>query len=173
LEPWTITLLDTGPETQTGGRLLRAKDHIGHETFSFTYGDGVTDLDFRKVIAFHEHAGAIATVTAVLPPARYGRLTFEDDLIHHGDRVRFNEKPPDAAGWVSGGYFVAEPSILDYIDDDDTIFEHAPLERLSSDGELAAYKHYGYWHGMDTLWDKIVLNGLWTNGKAPWKTWSD
>ncbi len=172
-EPWKVTLLDTGLETQTGGRLLRAKQHIGDETFSFTYGDGITDLDVRKVIAFHKHAGVIATVTAVRPPARYGRLTFEGDRIEDGDRVRFNEKPAGAAGWVSGGFFVAEPSIWDYIDDDTTVFERTPLERLSADGELAAYKHDGYWHGMDTLWDKIQLNSLWAEGKAPWKTWAD
>jgi glucose-1-phosphate cytidylyltransferase len=166
-EPWTITLLDTGLETQTGGRLLRAKRYIGDETFSFTYGDGVTDLDVRDVVAFHRRTGSIATVTAVQPPARYGRLGIE------GGRAMFNEKPHGEAGWVNGGFFVAEPSILDYIDEDATIFERAPLERLSTDGELAAYQHHGYWHGMDTLWDKILLNTLWDDGKAPWKTWAD
>jgi glucose-1-phosphate cytidylyltransferase len=172
-EPWTVTLLDTGLKTETGGRLLRAKQHIGDETFSFTYGDGVADLDVRNVIAFHQRAGAIATVTAVKPPARYGRLNFDGDAIQCPGRVRFNEKPVGAAGWVSGGYFVAEPRILEYIEDDTTILERTPLERLSSDGELAAYQHDGYWHGMDTLFDKIVLNTLWNDGKAPWKMWSD
>ena len=166
-EPWSITLLDTGVETMTGGRLLRAKDYIGDDTFCFTYGDGVTDLDVREVIAFHQNTGSIATVTAVQPPSRYGRLSIEDS------RASFREKPPDDGGWINGGYFVAQPSVLDYIDDDSTIFERTPLERLSADGELTAYQHHGFWYGMDTLWDKILLNDLWHNDKAPWKTWKD
>jgi glucose-1-phosphate cytidylyltransferase len=167
-EPWSVTLLDTGAETMTGGRLLRARDHIGDETFSFTYGDGVTDLDFRKVIDFHQQVGTIATVTAVQPPGRYGTLDLED-----GSQARFAEKPRGSSGWVNGGYFVASPSVLDYIDDDDTVFEQAPLSRLSADGELSAYRHNGFWLGMDTLWDKVNLDNLWNNGKAPWKIWSD
>ncbi|MEU0496658.1 glucose-1-phosphate cytidylyltransferase [Mycobacterium sp. NPDC006124] len=164
-EPWTVTLLDTGETTMTGGRLLRARDHIGDDVFSFTYGDGLSDIDIRKVAAFHEKSGSIATVTAVQPPARYGTLGFE------GDRVQFEEKPQGGSGWVSGGFFVAKPSILDYIDGDDTVFEQAPLERLSSDGELTAYRHNGFWRGMDTLWDKIYLDELWNNDKAPWRTY--
>ncbi len=166
-EPWSVTLLDTGLETMTGGRLLRAKDYIGDETFCFTYGDGVTDLDVREVVAFHQNKGSVATVTAVQPPSRYGRLNIDDS------RARFREKPPDDGGWINGGYFVAEPAVLDYIDDDATIFERLPLERLSADGELTAYQHHGFWYGMDTLWDKIVLNSLWDNGQAPWKIWED
>jgi glucose-1-phosphate cytidylyltransferase len=166
-EPWSVTLLDTGANTMTGGRLLRAKSHIGDEPFSFTYGDGVTDLDVRKVIEAHRASGAVATVTAVQPPARYGTLEFDES------RVMFQEKPVGDGGWVNGGFFVAEPSVLDYIHDDDTVFEQAPLQRLASDGELSAYQHDGFWRGMDTLWDKIYLNDLWENGKAPWKIWND
>jgi glucose-1-phosphate cytidylyltransferase len=166
-EPWTVTLLDTGASTMTGGRLLRAKKHIGDEVFSFTYGDGVTDLDISKVIDYHRASGSIATVTAVQPPARYGTLSFDDG------RVVFQEKPRGDGGWVSGGFFVASPAVLDYIEGDDTVFEQAPLQRLTADGELSAYQHDGFWRGMDTLWDKIYLNDLWDNDKAPWKIWSD
>jgi glucose-1-phosphate cytidylyltransferase len=167
-EPWKVTLLDTGAETMTGGRLLRAREHIGDETFSFTYGDGVTDLDVRNVIDFHRQSGSIATVTAVQPPGRYGTLDLDD-----GSHARFAEKPQGSSGWVNGGFFVASPSILDYIDGDDTVFEQAPLSQLSADGELSAYRHNGFWLGMDTLWDKINLDTLWNSGKAPWKIWAD
>jgi glucose-1-phosphate cytidylyltransferase len=167
-EPWKVTLLDTGAETMTGGRLLRAREHIGDETFSFTYGDGVTDLDVRNVIDFHRQSGSIATVTAVQPPGRYGTLDLDD-----GSHARFAEKPQGSSGWVNGGFFVASPSILDYIDGDDTVFEQAPLSQLSADGELSAYRHNGFWLGMDTLWDKINLYTLWNSGKAPWKIWAD
>jgi glucose-1-phosphate cytidylyltransferase len=166
-EPWSVTLLDTGLETMTGGRLLRAKDYIDNETFCFTYGDGVTDLNINDVIAYHRQNQTKITVTAVQPPSRYGRLAIE------GSFAEFREKPEGDAGWINGGYFVAEPSILDYIADDETIFERSPLERLSADGELTAYQHPGYWYGMDTLRDKILLNSLWDEGRAPWKTWKD
>ena len=166
-EPWSVTLLDTGVETMTGGRLLRAKDHIGDETFCFTYGDGVTDLDVREVVAFHQNIGSVVTVTAVQPPSRWGRLAIDES------RASFSEKPTDDGGWINGGFFVAEPSVLDYIEGDATIFERSPLERLSADGELTAYQHHGFWYGMDTLWDKILLTGLWDEGQAPWKTWKD
>lgn len=166
-EPWTVTLLDTGEGTMTGGRLLRAREHIGNETFSFTYGDGVSDVDIRKVVDFHHESGSLATVTAVQPPGRYGTLNLDDD------RARFAEKPHGSSGWVNGGFFVAEPAILDYIDGDDTVFEQAPLNRLSEDNELTAYQHSGFWLGMDTVWDKINLDELWNSGKAPWKVWSD
>ncbi|HET6734136.1 glucose-1-phosphate cytidylyltransferase [Mycobacterium sp.] len=164
-EPWTVTLLETGADTMTGGRLLRAREHIGDDVFTFTYGDGVTDLDVRNVIDFHRTTGSIATVTAVQPPGRYGTLQFDED------RVQFQEKPQGESGWVNGGFFVASPSILDYIDGDETVFEQAPLQRLASDGELTAYQHHGFWRGMDTMWDKIYLNELWENNKAPWRTW--
>ena len=165
-EPWTVTLLDTGANTMTGGRLLRAKRYIGDDTFCFTYGDGVTDLDVRDVIDHHRASGSVATVTAVQPPARYGTLEFD------ADRVSFQEKPIGDGGWVSGGFFVAQPSVLDYINGDDTVFEQAPLQQLAADGELSAYRHSGFWRGMDTLWDKIYLNDLWENDKAPWKIWA-
>jgi glucose-1-phosphate cytidylyltransferase len=168
-EPWSVTLLDTGAETMTGGRLLRARDHIGDETFSFTYGDGVADLDIRNVIECHEKSDSVATVTAVQPPGRYGAL----ELDGSNGLTRFAEKPRGSSGWVNGGYFVASPAVLDYIDDDQSVFEQAPMNRLSADGALSAYRHSGFWLGMDTLWDKINLNELWNSGKAPWKIWSD
>jgi glucose-1-phosphate cytidylyltransferase len=166
-EPWKVTLLDTGLETMTGGRLLRAKEHIGNETFCFTYGDGLANLDVRDVIAHHRQGNSLLTVTAVQPPARYGTLTIRDD-----GKSDFSEKPSGSVGWVNGGYFVGEPAILNYIDGDETVFERGPLERLSGDGHLSAYRHSGFWHGMDTLWDSIYLNGLWDSGKAPWNVWS-
>ena len=166
-EPWKVTLLDTGAATMTGGRLLRARKHIGDDVFCFTYGDGVTDLDVRNVVEFHRRSGSIATVTAVQPPSRYGALDFEQE------RVSFQEKPIGDGGWVNGGFFVASPRILDYIHDDDSVFEEAPLQQLAADGELSAYQHSGFWRGMDTLWDKIYLNELWDNDKAPWKIWND
>jgi glucose-1-phosphate cytidylyltransferase len=166
-EPWTVTLLDTGVNTMTGGRLLQAKEFIGDEPFCFTYGDGVTDLDIREAIDFHQSHESKLTVTAVQPPSRYGRLAIESNNL-----ATFKEKPTEDGGWINGGYFVADASILDYIEGDSTVFEQEPLEQLSADGQLAAYRHDGYWYGMDTLWDKIVLNGLWDNGEAPWKVWN-
>ena len=127
----------------------------------------MTDLDIRDVLDFHRQKQTKITVTAVRPPSRYGRLVIDGSL------AQFQEKPEDDGGWINGGYFVAEPSVLDYIDDDDTIFERAPLERLSDQGQLTAYQHSGYWYGMDTLRDKILLNDLWDEGQAPWKTWRD
>jgi glucose-1-phosphate cytidylyltransferase len=167
-EPWLVTLLDTGAETMTGGRLLRARDHIGSDPFCLTYGDGVTDLDVRKVVAQHQDTNSLVTVTAVQPPARYGRLIVGDD---HG--AHFEEKPRSDGGWVNGGYFVVDPKVLDYIDGDQTVFEREPLEGLSNAKELSAYKHEGFWYGMDTLWDKIYLDRLWDEGAAPWKVWRD
>ena len=166
-EPWSVTLLDTGLETMTGGRLLRAKDYIGNDTFCFTYGDGVADLDIDKTIEFHRQTNSLITVTAVQPPSRYGRLAIDGSL------AEFREKPEDDGGWINGGFFVAEPSVLDYIENDETIFERSPLESLSAEGQLTAYQHPGYWYGMDTLRDKLLLNNLWDAGEAPWKTWKD
>jgi len=166
-EPWRVTLLDTGPETMTGGRLLRAQRHLDGEDFCFTYGDGLIDLDIAKVVQWHESHEKTLTVTAVQPPGRYGTLTFD------GDDVRFEEKPQGSGGWVNGGFFVASAGVFDYVDGDETIFERAPLERLSQDGELMAYQHRGFWYGMDTLWDKIFLERLWESGAAPWKIWSE
>jgi glucose-1-phosphate cytidylyltransferase len=167
-EPWVVTLLDTGAETMTGGRLLRARDYVGSEPFCFTYGDGVTDLDIREVVDVHSRSDSILTVTAVQPPGRYGRLTIDDD-----HSAQFEEKPQGDGGWINGGYFVADPTLFDYIDGDETIFEREPIERVSKDSRLSAYKHRGFWYGMDTMWDKIFLDRLWDNGTAPWKVWHD
>jgi glucose-1-phosphate cytidylyltransferase len=165
-EPWKVTLLDTGIDTMTGGRLLRARDHVGDDTFCFTYGDGLIDLDLRQVIAHHDSHDGLLTVTAVQPSARYGTLALGED-----GRADFLEKPEGSAGWINGGYFVADAGIFDYIDGDDTVFEQAPLARLSTERQLSAYQHAGFWHGMDTLWDSIYLNRLWDAGAAPWKVW--
>ncbi|MET0144772.1 MAG: glucose-1-phosphate cytidylyltransferase [Ilumatobacteraceae bacterium] len=166
-EPWKVTLLDTGLETMTGGRLLRAKHHIGNDDFCFTYGDGVADVDVRDVIAAHDASDALLTLTAVQPLARYGTLSIGDGP------VGFSEKPEGSVGWVNGGFFVASAAVLDYIEDDSTVFERGPLERLAAAGALGAFQHHGFWHGMDTLWDKIYLNGLWDENQAPWKLWTD
>jgi len=164
-EPWRVTLLDTGAETMTGGRLLRAQSQLGSEDFCFTYGDGLTDLDIAKVIKWHDGHERALTVTAVQPPGRYGAISIEGETVH------FEEKPQGRGSWVNGGFFVASPAIFEYLEGDDTIFERAPLERLSRDGQLAAYRHHGFWYGMDTLWDKIYLEGLWESNEAPWKVW--
>ncbi len=167
-EPWKVTLLDTGLDTMTGGRLLRARDHVGDNDFCFTYGDGVSDVDVNTVIAAHRDGGRALTVTAVQPLARYGTLAIDDDA----GSVSFSEKPEGAVGWVNGGFFVATPRVFDYIEGDSTVFERAPLEQLAATGELSAHRHDGFWHGMDTLWDKIYLNDLWDRDQAPWKLWS-
>jgi glucose-1-phosphate cytidylyltransferase len=165
-EPWRVTLLDTGAETMTGGRLLRAKAHIGDEDFCFTYGDGLTDLDVAEVVAEHAAHDGLLTVTAVQPPGRYGALTLTPG------EVLFEEKPQGAHGWVNGGFFVGSPGVLDYLEGDETVFERGPLERLSTDRRLRAHEHRGFWYGMDTLWDKIYLESLWESGNAPWKIWA-
>ena len=165
-EDWTLHLIDTGLETQTGGRLKRLKPWIGDEPFCLTYGDGVSDVDIGKLIAFHKKHGKLATVTAVRPPARFGALELE------GDQVRaFAEKNHTSEGWINGGFFVLEPSVLDRIPSDDVMFEHAPLESLATDGQLAAFEHAGFWQPMDTLRDKRLLEELWASGAAPWKVW--
>ncbi|MEO8813497.1 MAG: glucose-1-phosphate cytidylyltransferase [Caulobacteraceae bacterium] len=166
-EPWRITLVDTGAETMTGGRLQAIRPYLGEdEHFCFTYGDGVGDIDIAGLIAFHKSHGRRATLTAVAPPGRFGSLEFDGDLISH-----FREKPAGDGGKVNGGFFVAEPSVLDLIDGPGTIWEREPLERLSAAGELAAWHHDGFWAAMDTLRDKIVLEEMWTAGAAPWKIW--
>ena len=166
-EPWRVTLLDTGADTMTGGRLLRAKQHIGSEDFCFTYGDGIADLDIAKLVASHRSHDRLLTVTAVQPPGRYGSISIA------GDEVHFEEKPQGSFGWVNGGFFVASPEVLDFIDGDDTVFEREPMERISEAGQLRAFEHSGFWHGMDTLRDKIHLEGLWDEGAAPWKVWPE
>lgn len=167
-EDWTVHLLDTGRETQTGGRLRQAAQFIGPEPFLATYGDGVTDLNINKLIAFHKKTGSLATVTAVRPPARFGKMVFE------GDRIAcFEEKPQAGEGWINGGFFVLQPEIADYIEGDATLWERDPMERLAADGQLAAYRHEGFWQCMDTLRDVRLLESLWQEERAPWKTWSD
>ncbi|HXD22304.1 MAG TPA: glucose-1-phosphate cytidylyltransferase [Gemmatimonadaceae bacterium] len=165
-EDWNIDLIDTGLETQTGGRLRRLRKWIGNEPFCLTYGDGVSDLDIGKLIAFHKAHGRLATVTAVRPPARFGGLELE------GDTVRaFAEKNQATEGWINGGFFVLQPKVLDYIAGDATLWEKEPLERLAADGQLRAFRHDGFWQPMDTLRDLRHLESLWAGGSPPWKTW--
>ena len=165
-ENWTVHLLDTGITTQTGGRLKRAAQFLGRESFLATYGDGVTNLDIGKLIEFHKRNGRVATVTAVRPPARFGSMVFDGDLI-----TRFEEKPQVGEGWINGGFFVLQPEIAEYIENDDMLWERDPMERLAQDGQLAAYRHEGFWQCMDTLRDVRLLESLWQEGKAPWKVW--
>ena len=165
-EPWKVTLVDTGEKTQTGGRLRRVRDHLNGETFCFTYGDGVSDVNIKALVAFHKAHGRAATLTAVQPPGRFGAIDFEGTAI-----TRFHEKPHGDGGWVNGGFFVLEPSVIGYLNDDDTVFERDPLERLATNGQLQAFKHEGFWQPMDTLRDKQHLEDLWSRGAAPWKTW--
>ena len=165
-EPWKITLVDTGPETMTGGRVRRVRDHIGDETFCLTYGDGVADIDIGGLIRFHKDHGRDATVTAVLPPGRFGALQLVGD-----DVQGFQEKPLGDGGWINGGFFVLSPKVIDRISGDATVWEKDPLEGLARDGELKAFFHRGFWQPMDTLRDKRHLDELWDLGKAPWKLW--
>jgi len=167
-EPWNVTLIDTGDKTMTGGRLKRVKDYIGDETFCFTYGDGVSDVNITRLIEFHREQKALATLTAVQPPGRFG--TF--NLTQGQTKIsRFREKPRSDGAWVNGGYFVLEPGVMDYIADDSTVWEQEPLKNLAQDGMLSAYRHYGFWHPMDTLRDKNVLEQMWISGNPPWKVW--
>lgn len=165
-EPWRVTLVDTGLETMTGGRLKRVKNYIGNETFCFTYGDGVSNVNVDELIEFHYRQKTLATLTAVQPPGRFGALDMDQNLI-----MRFQEKPEGDGGWINGGFFVLEPEALQYIEDDLTIWEKEPLERLAIEGQLSAYKHYGFWQPMDTLRDKVKLEEFWESGQAPWKVW--
>jgi glucose-1-phosphate cytidylyltransferase len=167
-EPWRVTLVDTGEKTMTGGRIKRIKDYIGNERFCLTYGDGVTDLDIKKLLAFHQEQKALVTLTAVQPPGRFGVFSLEDDQILIS---RFREKPQGDSAWINGGFFVVEPAAINYINDDSTVWEKEPLGRLAREGMLAAYRHYGYWQNMDTLRDKMVLEELWQAGNPPWKIW--
>ena len=164
---WKIHLIETGLDTRTGGRLLRLKDWLKGESFMLTYGDGVADVDLRALAAFHRAHGRLATVTAVRPPARFGGLVFDGDFV-----AEFTEKPQVGEGWINGGFFVLEPQVLDYIDGDETIWERDPLERLAAEGQLAAYRHDGFWQPMDTLRDVRYLNELWESGEVPWKMWT-
>lgn len=165
-EPWKVTLVDTGEETMTGGRLKRVRPYIDNETFCFTYGDGVSDIDIAALITKHKSNGLSATVTSIQPPGRYGALNIEGDLV-----VNFQEKPAGDGAWINGGFFVLEPSVIDLIDDDETVWEQGPLRSLAAKGQLATYKHEGFWQAMDTMREKNLLEDLWFSGKAPWKSW--
>jgi glucose-1-phosphate cytidylyltransferase len=165
-EPWRVTLVDTGPDTLTGGRLKRVRDYVGDETFFFTYGDGVADIDIAAQLAFHRAQGKLATVTAIQPPGRYGALNIENDRV-----FSFQEKPAGDGAWINGGFFVLDPRVIDYIDGDQTSWEATPLVRLAAEGELMSYQHRGFWQPMDTLRDKNHLEDLWSRGQAPWKIW--
>jgi glucose-1-phosphate cytidylyltransferase len=169
-EPWRITLVDTGDVTLTGGRLKRARRYLEPEgPFCMTYGDGVADIDVTALVRFHRSRGRLATVTAVVPPGRYGALAFDGD-----DRVtRFTEKPPGDNAFVNGGFFVLEPEVIELIEGDATAWEEEPLERLAASGQLSAYRHTGFWQAMDTMRDKSFLEAQWSSGAAPWKIWSD
>jgi glucose-1-phosphate cytidylyltransferase len=166
-EPWKVTLVDTGAETLTGGRLQRVARYIGDETFMMTYGDGVADVKVDELLAFHRSNGKEATVTAVQPLGRFGVMRLDDEATVRA----FEEKPQGEVGWINGGFFVLEPSVLDRIGDDNVMFEHGPLEGLAADGQLGAYRHSGFWQPMDTLRDKRHLEELWASGAAPWKVW--
>jgi glucose-1-phosphate cytidylyltransferase len=169
VEPWKVTLVDTGEATMTGGRLKRVREYLDDDTFCLTYGDGVADVDIRALIDFHRSRGGLATLTAVQPPGRFGALVLDGDDA--GIRS-FTEKPTGQGGWVNGGYFVLEPAVIDRIAGDETTWEREPLESLAQDGLISAYKHHGFWQPMDTLRDKHQLEGLWQRGTAPWKTWA-
>jgi glucose-1-phosphate cytidylyltransferase len=166
-EPWRVTLVETGDATMTGGRIRRVREYIGDKDFCLTYGDGVAEIDISALLAFHEKQGLPATITAVRPPGRFGALD-----INSADRVvNFREKPQGDGNWINGGFLVLSPQVIDYIDDDHTVFEQAPLQRLSAEGKLSAYRHTGFWHAMDTLRDKRHLEDLWIGGRAPWRMW--
>ena len=165
-EPWRVTIVDTGEQTMTGGRLRRVRSYLGNETFCFTYGDGVGAIDVTASIAFHRRMGKLATVTAVQPPGRYGAMIMEGHSVR-----QFQEKPHGDGAWINGGFFVLEPKAIDYVSDDDTIFERGPLEALAHDQQMVAFQHQGFWQPMDTLREKNLLEELWASGNAPWKVW--
>ena len=165
-EPWRVTIVDTGDDTMTGGRLKRVRDYVGQETFCFTYGDGLGNVNITGLIAFHKEQGRLATLTGVQPPGRFGALQVA------GHRVNsFQEKPEGDGSWINGGFFVLEPSVVDLVENDATVWERKPLETLAKNQQLSIYKHQGFWQPMDTLRDKQHLEELWASGKAPWKTW--
>jgi len=166
-EPWTVTLVDTGGETMTGGRVKRVQEYIGNEPFLLTYGDGVADVNIADLVAYHKAHGKLATVTSIQPAGRFGALDLDSDNLVHG----FKEKPKGDGAWINGGFFVLEPEVLGYIAGDSTILEKEPLEGLARDKQLVSYKHDGFWQPMDTLRDKNHLDELWKSGGAPWKVW--
>lgn len=165
-EPWRITLVDTGEDTMTGGRLRRVRQYLDDETFCFTYGDGLSDVNITNLIAFHRAQGLKATLTATRPPSRFGKLVLEGSQV-----TSFREKHPDDAGFVNGGFFVLEPSVFDYLDSDSVVWEQQPLEALATERQLAAFIHEGFWQPMDSLRDRNELEEMWASGNAPWRTW--
>ncbi len=165
-EPWTVTLIDTGESTATGGRLKKVRSFLDNETFCFTYGDGVADVNISSLIDFHRRSGLKATLTAVQPPGRYGAVNVEQNLVES-----FQEKPKGDGGWINGGFFVLEPAAIDYVKGDQTSWEGDSLVHLAKDQQLGAFKHDGFWRPMDTLRDKMYLDDLWNASKAPWKVW--
>lgn len=165
-EPWKVTLIDTGIETMTGGRLKRIKSYVDDGSFCFTYGDGLSNVNISELLQFHEKKQTIATITAIQPPGKFGRLNLDQNRVKS-----FEEKPDGDGGWVNGGFFVLEPQVFDYLGDDSTIWEREPLEKLAKNNQLSAYKHKGFWHPVDTLWDKNYLEKLWKDGNPPWKIW--
>jgi len=165
-DDWTVHLLDTGVDTQTGGRVKRIANFIGREPFMLTYGDGLTDINFGQLLAFHQQHGKAATVTAARPPSRFGGLRLDGEVV-----TEFVEKPQIGEGWINGGFFVLQPNVVDYIDGDETYFEREPMESLAKERELIAFRHSGFWQCMDTLRDVRLLDSLWSSGKAPWKVW--
>ncbi|WP_226643252.1 glucose-1-phosphate cytidylyltransferase [Mesobacillus subterraneus] len=165
-EPWRVTLVNTGESSMTGGRLKRVRKYIGDETFCFTYGDGVSDINVSELVKYHRESKTLATVTAVNPPGRYGALEITDNKV-----LEFREKPQGENSWINGGFFVCEPQVIDYIQDDNTSWEREPLEQLAKEGQLSSYKHGGFWQAMDTLRDRMQLEEMWNSGSAPWKVW--
>jgi glucose-1-phosphate cytidylyltransferase len=166
-EPWRITLVDTGEGTQTGGRLKRVKDYVANETFCFTYGDGLSNVDLTKLIQYHHQQGLSATLTAIQPAGRFGALEVDDQ----GRIITFQEKPKGDGSWMNGGFFVLEPEVFDLIEGDQTIWEHGPLQQLATKQQLSAFYHEGFWQAMDTLRDRTLLESLWKSNQAPWKVW--
>lgn len=167
-EPWRVTLVDTGENTMTGGRLKRVRDYIGDETFCLTYGDGVSNINVNELTDFHRKQKVLATLTAVQPAGRFGAFELAQD---QSKITKFREKPKGDGAWVNGGFFILEPGVIDYIDDDMSVWEQEPLARLARDGMLSAYKHFGFWQPMDTLRDKMYLENLWASGNPPWRIW--
>lgn len=168
VEPWKVTLVDTGEKTMTGGRIKRIKNYVGEETFCLTYGDGVSDVNIREVIEFHRNQNTLATLTAVQPPGRFGVIKINEEESRISS---FKEKPDGDGTWINGGFFVMETGIFDYISEDHTVWEQDPMQNLARDNAISAYRHNGFWHAMDNLRDKFELEELWKSGKAPWKVW--
>lgn len=166
-EPWRVTLVDTGEKTMTGGRLKRVRGFLDEDDFCFTYGDGIGDIDITSLLNFHHSEGRLATLTATQPPGRFGALNLQEGKI-----TSFQEKPHGDGGWINGGFFVLSPKVLKYIDDDASVWEREPMERLAKEGQFSAYVHRGFWKPMDTLRDKMQLEELWATGNPPWKVWS-